>query len=82
MKINGDTNQKARGVLLNLLRTMTPAQRLSQALSMSRACAAFSLAGIHSRNPQLSEAGQLREFARLHLGAALADKAYRYRDTL
>ena len=76
MPLNSDTSLKAQEFLIARLRATPPWQKLEQASEMTNSCAAFCLAGIRARAPLLTEEGVRLEFARLHLGSALAAKVY------
>jgi len=67
-----DTDPEAHRVQVQLLREAGPAKRLRLACSMSQTARALSLAGIRSRQPELSEQEARLRLVEICYGKALA----------
>ena len=63
-----DTNSRASAVQSEILRRMTPAERLYLALEMSESMRNVALAGLRGRRPELSPLDLSRELSRLMYG--------------
>ena len=71
-----DTSAEAERVVIDRLRAMSPAQRLSLALSLSQSVRELALAGVRQRYPDASAREQLLRLAVTIHGRDLATAAY------
>ena len=74
-----DTDQEVEELQLNLLRAMTPAERLNIALRLSRDIADACKAAIRRAHPEFSEDQLGEKFVELQYGKALSEELQRYR---
>jgi len=63
-----DTHPTAAAIQAEIIRRMTPAQRLRMALEMSESVRNVALAGLRSRRPESTEAELTRELLRVMYG--------------
>lgn len=71
-----DTSAEAERVMIDKLRAMSPADRLTLALSLSHSVRALALAGVRQRHPNASVREQLLRLAITIHGRDLAKLAY------
>ena len=71
-----DTHPEAERVLIELLRSASPARKMAMVLSANRTARALTMAGLRERYPAESPARLKRRFADVWLGPELAAKAY------
>ena len=71
-----DTTPEAWEFYLNLLRKLTPAQRMDQVFEWSEVMRQFHLAGLRQRHPDADEREILLRAARINLGEELFRKVY------
>ena len=71
-----DTSAEAERVVIDRLRAMSPAQRLSLALSLSQSVRELALAGVRQRYPDAPAREQLLRLALTIHGRELATAAY------
>ena len=71
-----DTSAEAERVVIDRLRAMSPAQRLSLALSLSQSVRELALAGVRQRYPNAPDREQLLRLALTIHGRELATAAY------
>ncbi len=67
-----DTSKEAQDLQLELVRKMSPAERLNRALSLSSDLVEAAKAAIRRRHPNLSDREVGLKFIELHYGAELA----------
>lgn len=68
-----DTSAEAEAVQLDLLRQMTPQQRIEKMCGLSHSVRQMTLQAISRRHPEYSEADIRLKFIELTYGQALAD---------
>jgi len=71
-----DTSEHVARLQIELLRRMSPLERLELASDLTRAACEMCLAGIRLRHPGASEREVRAQFALITLGAELTAKAY------
>jgi len=71
-----DTQPEAERVLIELLRSASPARKIALVLSANRTTRELALTGLRDRHPADSSAQLRRRLADLWLGPKLAAKAY------
>ncbi len=71
-----DTHPEAEHVLIELLRSASPARRIAMVLDANRSARKLALTGLRERHPNDSPARLRRRLAELWLGPELAAKAY------
>jgi hypothetical protein len=71
-----DTSSEAWQVWLELVRKMTPAERLQRALDLSNTVRELAIAGIREQHPDASEREVFLLFAQRQLGDDLFRKVY------
>jgi hypothetical protein len=71
-----DTSPEAWQVYLDVLRKMTPSERLQRCLEWSEVVRRFAEAGLRERFPKADEHEILLRYARMTLGEELFRKAY------
>ena len=71
-----DTHPEAERVLIELLRGVSPARKMSMVLSANRTARALALTGLRERYPGESPSRLRRRLADLWLGPELAAGAY------
>jgi hypothetical protein len=71
-----DTDPEAERVLLEILRSSSPARKIAMAAEGWDCTRELALAGLRARHPGASERELFRRFVELVLGAALAALAY------
>ena len=71
-----DTQPDAERVLIELLRSVSPARKLAMVLSANRTARLLALTGLRERHPGESPARLRRRLADLWLSRELAAKAY------
>ena len=72
-----DTHPEAERVLIELLRSATPARKMAMLLDANRTARKLALTGLRERHPSDSPARLRRRLADLWLGPELAARAYR-----
>jgi hypothetical protein len=73
-----DTSPEARKVQLELLRQMTPMERLKKTFAFSQQLTQMSMDAIRRRHPQFDENAVRLKFIELTYGKALADDVRRW----
>lgn len=73
-----DTSAEAEAVQLDLLRRMTPQQRIEKMCDLSQSVRHMALQAIRRRHPEYSEADVRLKFIALTYGQALADDLQRW----
>ena len=77
-----DTSAEAEAVQLDLLRKMTPQQRIEKMCGLSHSVRQMTLQAIRRRHPEYSDADVQLKFIELTYGQALADDLRRWQETL
>ena len=68
--MSSDTHPTAAAIQAEVIRRLTPVQRLRMALEMSESVRNVALAGLRSRRPELTEEELSRELLRMMYGFA------------
>ena len=71
-----DTHPNAECVLIELLRSASPARKIAMVLDANRTARTLALTGLRERHPNDSPARLRRRLAELWLGPELAARAY------
>ncbi len=75
-----DTTREAEAVQQELIRRMTPAERLAKSLTLSCDLMRLSKAAIRRRHPTMTEDEVRIKFIELHYGLELAESVRQWRE--
>ena len=78
MPFAADTHPEARSVVLEIIRRMTPAERLRRGLQMTSTLASLTRAGVARDLPGAPESALHEEFLRRWLGRELGEEVVRF----